>query len=129
MKNSKNFNTTIIKTDKVIFFSSLIFLIVFTFPLLIWPEESQSVLNTLKILIENNVGGIYQLLAIVVLVFVIWLAISRFGNIVLGNNDYNFSTFSWASMLFCAGVATGILYWGSIEWAYYMDKPPLNAIA
>jgi BCCT family betaine/carnitine transporter len=129
MRKSKNSNTIIIKTDKVIFLSSLIFLLVFTFPLLIWPEESQSVLNTLKILIENNVGGIYQLLAIVVLVFVIWLAISRFGNIVLGNNDYNFSTFSWASMLFCAGVATGILYWGTIEWAYYMDKPPLNAIA
>ena len=29
-------------------------------------------------------------------------------------------------MLFCAGVATGILYWGTIEWAYYMDLPPLG---
>ena len=29
-------------------------------------------------------------------------------------------------MLFCAGVATGILYWGMIEWAYYIDMPPFG---
>lgn len=29
-------------------------------------------------------------------------------------------------MLFCAGVATGILYWGTIEWAYYINTPPFG---
>ena len=29
-------------------------------------------------------------------------------------------------MLFCAGVATGILYWGTIEWTYYYDAPPFG---
>ena len=29
-------------------------------------------------------------------------------------------------MLFCAGVATGIIYWGTIEWAYYVDSPPFG---
>ena len=127
MKNDTTSQDVKIKTDKVIFFSSLIFLLVFTIPLLIWPEESQHTLNLLKVVIEDNVGSIYQLLAILVLIFVLWLAISKYGHIVLGDNDYNFSTFSWASMLFCAGVATGILYWGTIEWAYYIDTPPLGA--
>lgn len=125
---SKIFNdTTQTSTDKAIFFPSLLFLLVFTLPLLIWPVESQELLNTLKILIEDNAGSIYQLLAILVLVFVLWIAISKYGNIVLGSNDYNFNTYSWASMLFCAGVATGILYWGTIEWAYYFENPPLDA--
>ena len=29
-------------------------------------------------------------------------------------------------MLFCAGVATGILYWGTIEWAHYYIGPPFG---
>ena len=29
-------------------------------------------------------------------------------------------------MLFCAGVATGILYWATIEWAYYIVQPPFD---
>ena len=115
MKNDTTSQDVKIKTDKVIFFSSLLFLLVFTIPLLIWPEESQHTLNSLKVVIEDNMGSIYQLLAILVLIFVLWLAISRYGHIVLGDNDYNFSTFSWASMLFCAGVATGILYWALLN--------------
>lgn len=34
---------------------------------------------------------------------------------------YNFSIFSWVFMLFCVGVVIGIIYWGMIEWVYYMD--------
>lgn len=126
MGNANNFEGIKTKTDRVIFVASLIFLFLFTFPLLLWPEESQSLLNTLKVSIENNIGSMYQLLAIAVLIFVLWIATGKYGKIVLGNNDYNFSTFSWASMLFCAGVATGILYWGTIEWAYYIDNPPFG---
>jgi BCCT family betaine/carnitine transporter len=126
MANPKNMEVIKTKTDKVIFYTSLIFLLLLTFPLLLWPEESQGLLSRLKVLIEDYVGSVYQLLAIAVLIFVIWIAVSKYGKIVLGKNDYNFNTFSWASMLFCAGVATGILYWGTIEWAYYIDKPPFG---
>ena len=98
------------KTDRGIFFGSIILLVTFTLPLLIFPEESKFYLNGFKIFIENNFGSLYQLLAFTVFIFAIWLAFGKHGKIVLGENSYNFSTFSWASMLFCAGVATGILY-------------------
>ena len=126
MDNANKTNTGQTKTDRIIFVASLVFLFLFSFPLLFWPEESQGLLITLKILIEDNMGSIYQILAIGVLVFTLWVAMGKFGRIILGDNDYNFSTFSWASMLFCAGVATGILYWGTIEWAYYIDNPPFE---
>lgn len=122
----KNQQSTEIKTDKDIFFSTLLVLASFTLPMLFWPEKSQALLNELKIIIEDNFGSIYQLLSIAVLIFVLWVAFSKYGKIRLGENDYNFSTYSWASMLFCAGVATGILYWGTIEWTYYHDTPPFG---
>jgi len=112
--------------DWNIFSISLLVLIACTLPLLIWPVESQQLLNQWKVYIEDNFGTTYQLLSIAVLVFVLWIAFSQYGKIRLGTNTYNFSTFSWVSMLFCAGVATGIIYWGTIEWAYYMDTPPFG---
>ena len=115
-----------IRTDKIIFYASLVSLILFIGPVIIWSRSSYEVLLFLKVSIENAFGSIYQVLTFVVLIFVLWLAFSKHGRIRLGKDGYHFNTFSWASMLFCAGVATGILYWGTIEWAYYYESPPFG---
>lgn len=46
-----------------------------------------------------------------------YLAISKYGSIKLGADDDvpEFSTVSWLSMLFAAGMGVGLLYWGSAE--------------
>ena len=46
-----------------------------------------------------------------------WLAFSRFGLIKLGRDDDEpeFSTVSWLTMLFAAGMGVGLLYWGAAE--------------
>jgi len=116
----------LIRTDKIIFYASLVSLILFIGPVIIWSKSSYEVLLFLKVSIENAFGSIYQVLTFVVLIFVLWLAFSKHGRIRLGKDGYHFNTFSWASMLFCAGVATGILYWGTIEWAYYYESPPFG---
>ena len=115
-----------IRTDKIIFYASLVSLILFIGPVIIWSKSSYEVLLFLKVSIENAFGSIYQVLTFIVLIFVLWLAFSKHGRIRLGKDGYHFNTFSWASMLFCAGVATGILYWGTIEWAYYYESPPFG---
>ena len=115
-----------IRTDKIIFYASLVSLILFIGPVIIWSRGSYEVLLFLKVSIENAFGSIYQVLTFIVLIFVLWLAFSKHGRIRLGKDGYHFNTFSWASMLFCAGVATGILYWGTIEWAYYYESPPFG---
>jgi BCCT family betaine/carnitine transporter len=115
-----------VKFDKTIFFGALFVLLPLTLPLLIWPETSLFYLNLIKDFIVGNFGVAYIWLSIFTLIFVLWLAFSKYGNINFGKTTPQFSTFSWASMLFCAGVATGILYWGTIEWAYYYDSPPFG---
>lgn len=47
----------------------------------------------------------------------IWLAFSRYGSIKLGKDDDvpEFSTTSWLTMLFSAGMGVGLLYWGTAE--------------
>ena len=47
----------------------------------------------------------------------IGLALSRYGRIKLGKDDDEpeFSTVSWLTMLFAAGMGVGLLYWGTAE--------------
>lgn len=51
------------------------------------------------------------------LIVTIWLAFSRYGTIKLGKDDDEpeFSTISWLTMLFSAGMGVGLLYWGTAE--------------
>jgi glycine betaine transporter len=52
-----------------------------------------------------------------ILVVTVWLALSRHGRIKLGKDDDEpeFSTVSWLTMLFAAGMGVGLLYWGTAE--------------
>ncbi len=51
------------------------------------------------------------------LIVSLWLAFSRYGEIKLGKDDAEpeFSTLSWLTMLFSAGMGVGLLYWGTAE--------------
>jgi glycine betaine transporter len=53
----------------------------------------------------------------ILLILSIWLAISPYGRIKLGRDDDEpeFSTVSWLTMLFAAGVGVGLLFWGTAE--------------
>ncbi|NEQ97083.1 MAG: hypothetical protein F6K30_10220 [Cyanothece sp. SIO2G6] len=46
-----------------------------------------------------------------------WLTLSPYGCLKLGREDEEpeFSTISWLTMLFSAGMGVGLLYWGSAE--------------
>ncbi|KAB7704053.1 BCCT family transporter [Bacillus aerolatus] len=60
--------------------------------------------------------------------FLLYVAFSDNGRVKLGDEGEKpeFKTFSWAAMLFCAGIGSSILYWGTIEWAYYYQTPPFG---
>ncbi len=57
------------------------------------------------------------------LIVSIWLALSRYGAIKLGKDDDEpeFSTISWLTMLFAAGMGVGLLFWGTAEPLTHFD--------
>ena len=58
-----------------------------------------------------------MLTASLLLLISLWLMVSPVGKIKLGQDDEEpeFSTGSWISMLFAAGMGVGLLYWGTAE--------------
>lgn len=62
-------------------------------------------------------GWFIMLTVSFLLITSIWLAFSKYGSLKLGreNDEPEFSTISWLSMLFSAGMGVGLLYWGAAE--------------
>ncbi|MFT5434858.1 MAG: glycine betaine transporter, partial [Myxococcota bacterium] len=60
------------------------------------------------------------------LLVAISLAISKYGRLRLGGPDSkpDFSTASWLSMLFSAGIGSGLLFWGVAEPVTHFAHPP-----
>ena len=95
---------------------------------MVWPETGGRLVDVWYEFLTQQLGVVYIWAGTAVLGFVLWLALGRYGAVVLGTPGQppRFSTASWVSMLFCAGVATGILYWGTVEWAHYYVGPPFG---
>jgi BCCT family betaine/carnitine transporter len=115
--------------DPIVFIATAVFVAAVAIPLLVAPEQGGRVVGATFAFLTQQLGFLYIWAAIANLAFVCWIGLGRFGKVRLSSDGSGpeFSTFSWAAMLFCAGMGTGILYWGTIEWAYYIDSPPYGA--
>ncbi|MDM8349235.1 BCCT family transporter [Pseudomonas sp. sp1636] len=120
-----------VRTDWPTFGATLVVLLGICIPLLVMQEQANDFINAAFSVMTANFGILYQWGGIAAVGLLLWLALGRFGQVKLGNSCERpeFSSFSWAGMLFCAGIGSGILYWGTIEWAYYLQTPPLGITA
>ncbi|MGV0791619.1 BCCT family transporter [Mycolicibacterium sp. XJ1819] len=76
--------------------------------------------------VMNNTGWLFVLTASGFVLFVLWLAISRYGNIPLGRDDDEpeFRTVSWIAMMFSAGMGIGLMFFGVSEPLSHFVTPP-----
>ena len=74
----------------------------------------------------TNTGWLFVLSSSAFVVFVIWLAMSRFGDIPLGRDDEEpeFGTISWVAMMFSAGMGIGLMFYGVSEPLAHLVTPP-----
>lgn len=114
--------------DKPTFFGSLGLLLAVTVPLILYPDQGAVWVALARNFITGNLGVLYLALGVGAGGFMLFIVFSEIGQISLGHPDEEpeFSTVSWAAMLFCAGIGASILYWSMIEWAYYYQAPPFQ---
>ena len=78
----------------------------------------------------NATGWAFVLTASLFVVFVLWLALGKFGNIPLGQDGERpvFKTWSWISMMFAAGMGIGLMFYGVAEPLYHYVNPPPGTV-
>jgi choline/carnitine/betaine transport len=77
--------------------------------------------------VVHNMGWFFALAASSFVVFVIWLAFSKYGRIPLGRDGEapEFRTSSWIAMMFSAGMGIGLMFFGVTEpLTHYVAPPP-----
>jgi len=81
--------------------------------------------------VTTNFGWLFGALAIAIALFMLVVGYGRTGGIRLGADDEQpeFSTMSWISMLFAAGLGIGLLFYGPLEpLTYFLDPAPSQSV-
>jgi glycine betaine transporter len=91
------------------------------------PASLDSVFQLALAFITTNFGWLYLWLVLGLVIMALLLALSRYGDLKLGNEDDEpqFSVASWFAMLFAAGMGIGLVFWGVAEpISHYTAAPP-----
>ena len=109
-----------------VFLSSAVIIAVVAAGAIISPATVQDAFDAAVAWAGKWFGSFYIFLITATIVFVVLLALSRYGQVRLGpdNSTPDFSTFSWAAMLFAAGIGTGIMFFSIAEPVAQYVHPP-----
>lgn len=110
-----------------VFFTSSIFIIVSIVLTLIFEKEAESFFTKLQTGVAENADWFFILAINLFLVFLIYLALGRFGKLRIGgqNAKPEFKTLSWFAMLFSAGMGIGLLFFSVGEPVMHFNSPPM----
>lgn len=76
--------------------------------------------------VMDNTGWLFALTSTGFVVFVLYLALGRYGTIPLGRDDEEpeFNGVSWVAMMFSAGMGIGLMFFGVAEPLAHFATPP-----
>ena len=115
--------------DAKLFWSTLIVCSFITAFGVFSPEAFGKTLSTLQGWISVNFGWFFLLTVATFIVYLIWVATSKYGNIPLGQEGEKpeYSFFEWIAMLFSCGIGIGFIMWAIAEPLYHHADPPYLA--
>lgn len=89
------------------------------------PEQSNVVLSRIRFFFGDTFGTYYLVIGLGIFLLSLYIAGSKYGNIVLGeaNERPKYSFFAWGSMMFTCGLAADILFYSFSEWVLYATDP------
>ncbi|PSQ33866.1 glycine/betaine ABC transporter [Halobacteriales archaeon SW_10_66_29] len=112
-----------------VFFISAGIILLFIALSLVFQETATDLYENVRTGVSTTFGWLFILAANMFIVFMIYLAVSKYGKIRLGgvNADKEFSDISWVAMLFSAGMGIGLMFFGVAEPTWHFFDPHLGA--
>ncbi|GGG94639.1 BCCT family transporter [Staphylococcus pragensis] len=114
------------KNNYFVYIISVAIIILITAMAGIFPKGFGTYAQHVYDFISNSFGWLFLLIIFILDIFLISLAVSRYGRFKLGDDDEEpeFSFLSWLGMLFSAGLGVGIVFWGVAEpLTHYIHSP------
>lgn len=105
---------------------SSVIILAFSIWAMLMPETAKDTMLSAVTWIATNLGWYYVLTVTLVIGFVLWVALSKEGNVRLGpdHSRPQYNLFTWVSMLFAAGVGIDMLFYSVTgPVAQYLDPP------
>lgn len=117
--------TSKIKKNNDVFIVSLVITVAVVLWGVVSPKSFETAANSAFGYLTGSFGWLYLISVTLFVFFCIWVALSKYGKIRLGADDSTpeFSTLSWFSMLFSAGMGIGLVFWGVAEPLYHYASP------
>ena len=90
-----------------------------------FPERSNEIIGQVRFFFGDTLGSYYLVMGLGILGTAVYLAVSKYGDIVLGEpgEKPQYSFFEWGSMMFTCGLAADILFYSFAEWTMYATSP------
>ncbi|WP_262503961.1 BCCT family transporter [Sphingosinithalassobacter sp. CS137] len=111
-----------------VFFISAALILAFALGGALFAEQAGVLFGRIQALIVEDFGWFYILVVAGFLVFVLYLMLSRFGDVKLGpdESEPDYSYLSWFAMLFSAGMGIGLIFFGVAEPVQHYATPPVG---
>jgi choline/glycine/proline betaine transport protein len=114
------------RMNRVVFFGSSACILAIAVWAIVAPGAAANIIGSVVTWISEGFGWYYFLVATLFLVFVVFIAISRYGTIKLGpqHSTPDFSLFAWGAMLFAAGIGIDLMFFSVTEPVTQYLEPP-----
>ncbi len=124
MNNKKGLNE---KYEVGLMIISVIIILALMVSLTMFPEAGKEIGADVMRVLTHTFGSTMQLITAVILIFLVGLGFSKYGNIRFGNCKPEYRTMSWVAMMFFTGLGAGTVYWAFLEWGYHFNAAPALA--
>ncbi|WP_193452387.1 BCCT family transporter [Pseudomonas nitroreducens] len=111
-----------------VFYTSAALILLLVLYAVLFKSQAQTQFEHIQQWIFTNASWFYILAVALILISVVFLAVSRYGDIKLGpdHSEPEYRSSSWFAMLFSAGMGIGLMFFGVAEPVMHFTSPPVG---
>lgn len=131
-QNTDSQKKTYAPVNKPVFFTSALLIVAFVLWAWLLPAQAETVIFGTMDWVATNLGWYYVLTVTIVVIFVLVVALTKVGRVKMGpdHSKPRFNLFTWASMLFAAGIGVDLMFFGiSGPATNYLTPPEFDAMS
>lgn len=121
----KNYTNKYFDISVPVFIPAALITLVFVSLTIIFNQQAEDGFSNFQSYMSEHFGGFISIAINYFLIFVVGIAISKFGRIKIGGAEAKptFNKFSWVAMLFSAGMGIGLVYFSVAEPMLNFNNP------